>query len=148
MSGARNARGAGLTLLELLVALLFVGVLAVPGVLGLLRLRDGAALDGASHILTAALRDTRSAARRESRDGVLGWSEDGAVLLTGAGERRLPDGVVLARVTPAARTFAFRAPHGRAGAVDTEFELRSRATGRRAIVRVVGVTGKVVALDR
>lgn len=154
-----NGRHGGFTLLEMLVVLAVIAILLSIGFFSYRRYIARQNLTEAQQSLAQALNTARSESRRLSLDRRVQWKKGGNLLtvLSGDGATKIrdvpiPNGLTLTSkdTSPVGTTlnFTYTAPYGRTDAINTEFDLVNNTYGMTAIVRVIGVTGKVVRSAR
>lgn len=156
MNRSSLQHGAGFTLVEMLIAVAVIGILATIGYSSVLRLNAKYRLSDAQQTMTQAFNSARSETRRLSLNRQVSWDsgsgntklvirdETGAELKTA----NLQYGVTFGTGGATTRVIYY-APYSRAtaeGAAGTDFDLTLTEPkyGFTAIVRVVGVTGKVI----
>ena len=143
-----RGRGAGFTLLEVLVVLAILALLA--GLLGvnLMQSIRRANLNEAAAVVYAELYRARSLAQRSSTDQAVSWTATS--LSAGAGRSvDLPNGARI--TTPPATGYTYTAPYGEftdpsssTGAGGLRLELVDASGQYHTAVDAVGVTGKVI----
>ena len=141
----------GFTLIELLIALAIVGILAALGFSNFVSATRNAQLQEATAQFAADLQRARSTAQRYNQDASLtvnGGSDYTLVLDGRVTARQLPRGTEV-DVEIGGNNVTYSAPYGEIrGAVNRRFVITSAHTGKERVVKVIGVTGKVIVSDR
>ncbi len=135
-------QNAGFSLLEILAALAIFGLLTAFGLNGFSNWSASAQVREAQHNLAQAINKARSDSRRTSVDQKISWTLSPPSISIAGKAITLPNSVVL--TGPTDNNFSYVAPYGRTDKnQDWEFTLKNKS-GVVSIVRVQGVTGRVV----
>lgn len=144
----------GLTLIELLIVIVIIGILTTVGFVNLLNAQHSTLVHQASTELAANLRTARSDAQRYDENVRFALPENPAtsyILTYGTINRQveLPQGTQL-KVVAGSSSVTYNAPFGETDAVNREYQVRLARPGSSPTmyIKLVGITGKVVQSEQ